>query len=288
MKRNIKLFEEFINQIPKVGRFHGRIDKSKLSRNSDGTYDYDGHLNFSNMRLKSLNEIPIRFKNVNGNFDCNDNYLVSLEGAPETVKGDFHCHYNNLVSLEGAPREVQGDFDCGNNQLESLEGTPNTINGHLWCGYNKLESLKGAPEEIQGGFHCHNNQLQSLEGAPREVQGDFICYNNKLVTLEGAPSIIKVDFWCYRNNLISDKHLSKVNGNFDSYPNPLGKTKGVIESISKMSNETQMKQLNFLGKVDIKAYDIFLEILEELGVDVSVRKELANISKSSGLDDIGF
>ena len=141
MRRNIKLFEEF-SDIPNLGIFYSRINTSKLSKNNDDTYDYDGSLNFSSMGLKSLTEIPIKFK--------------------------------------------------------------------------------------------------------------------------------------------------IVNGNFDSDPNPFKKTDGTVKSISKMSYETQMKQLNFLGKVDIKAYDIFLEILEELGVNVSLRKELSNISKTSGLDDIGF
>jgi hypothetical protein len=147
--------------------------------------------------------------------------------------------------------------------------------------------LEGAPAIIKGGFNCFTNQLVSLEGAPEIIQGRFDCGNNKLVTLEGAPIEVHGSFICYDNNLLSDKHLSKVNGNFDSGRNPFRKTKNVIESISKMSYETQIKQLNFLGKIDIKAYDIFLEILEELGVNVSLRKELAALSKS-GLDDIGF
>jgi hypothetical protein len=209
----------------KLGRFLHKIEVSKLSKNLDGTYDYDGDLNFTSMKFKSFFEIPIRFRNVNGSFDCAYNQLESLEGAPEKIHGKFNCNFNQLVNLEGAPNI------------------------------------------IQGSFYCNDNRLVNLKGAPKEVHGNFSCYNN---------------------NLLSDKHLSKVNGNFDSDPNPFKKTENVIESISKMSYETQIRQLNFLGKVDIKAYDIFLEILEELGVNVSLRKELSSISKASGLDDIGF
>jgi hypothetical protein len=224
MARAIKLFEDF-EKIPSIRRFHETICIFKLSRNDDGTYDYDGDLDFERMGLKSLTEIPLKIKNVNGRFNCSYNELVSLEGAPEIVQGNFDCYSNKLVSLEGAPDTIKGNFDC---------------------------------------------------------------YSNKLVSLEGAPDTIQGDFRCSDNNLLSDKHLSKVNGKVYCDKNLFKKTEKVIESISKMSYDTQMKQLNFLGKMDITAYDIFLEILEELGVDVSVRKELSNISKASGLDDIGF
>jgi hypothetical protein len=127
-----------------------------------------------------------------------------------------------------------------------------------------------------------------LEGAPREIGVGFDCSFNQLVSLEGAPEKVHGDFDCSFNNLLSNKHLSKVYGIFDSNQNPFKKTENTIESISKMSNKTQIKQLNFLGKLDKKSYDIFLEILVELGVDVSLRKELLNIFKASGLDDLGF
>jgi hypothetical protein len=233
-------------EIPNLESFSKRIDISKLSKNDDGTYDYNGDLDFSKMKLKSLTEIPIKFKNINGTFDCSRNQLVSLEVAPKEVHGYFNCSVNQLVTLEGAP------------------------------------------EIIQGSFYCYNNQLVTLEGGPIEVKGTFNCHFNQLVSLEGVPDTIQGNFLCYQNNLISDKHLSKVYGIFDSDPNPFKKTKEHVKIISEMSYDIRMKQLNFLGNVDIKGYNIFLEILEELGVNVSLRKELSNISKSSGLDDIGF
>jgi hypothetical protein len=38
---------------------------------------------------------------VGENFDCRNNKLTSLEGAPEVVGGSFDCRNNNLTSLEG-------------------------------------------------------------------------------------------------------------------------------------------------------------------------------------------
>ena len=39
----------------------------------------------------------------NGSFNCANNKLTSLEGAPREVGGSFYCYNNNLTSLEGLP-----------------------------------------------------------------------------------------------------------------------------------------------------------------------------------------
>jgi len=60
------------------------------------------------LNLKTL--YPLQFEEVKGHFNCNDNELTSLEGAPRVVKGDFDCERNRLTSLKGAPLKVEGDF----------------------------------------------------------------------------------------------------------------------------------------------------------------------------------
>jgi hypothetical protein len=42
------------------------------------------------------------------------------------VGGKFNCSDNQLTSLQGAPREVNGSFQCSDNKLlKSLEGIGN-------------------------------------------------------------------------------------------------------------------------------------------------------------------
>ena len=89
--------------------------------NEDGSIDVDGDVDLSNRKLI---ELPLKFRNVNGNFYCSGNKLTSLEGAPSSVGGDFNCSSNELTSLEGGPSSVGGDFICHNNQLITLEGFP--------------------------------------------------------------------------------------------------------------------------------------------------------------------
>jgi hypothetical protein len=120
--------------------------------NPDGTVDITGNCILKQDR--KINQLPVKFGKVSGNFNCNDNQLTTLIRAPQSVNGAFSCRNNQLISLEGAPQAVGGSF---------------------YCGYNQLTSLIGAPQSVGGGFYCHNNQLISLEGLPQSVGGWFYC-----------------------------------------------------------------------------------------------------------------
>ena len=102
----------------------------KYTINDDGSIDVKGSVN---VNIKNIAKIPFKFGIVSGNFNCSDNQLTSLLGAPKTVGGSFYCSNNQLTSLEGAPNSVGGDFYCSNNQLTSLEGAPNIVGGNFYC-----------------------------------------------------------------------------------------------------------------------------------------------------------
>lgn len=61
---------------------------------------------------------------VEGNFNCTENFLRDLCGAPASVGGDFFCDDNALTSLKGGPVIVGGVFSCTANPLETLSGYP--------------------------------------------------------------------------------------------------------------------------------------------------------------------
>jgi len=156
------------------------------TKNADGTYSSEGDVDLSSW---ALDKLPVKFKEVGGNFFCYDNNLTTLEGAPEEVGGNFSCGYNNLTSLKGAPKIVKGYFSCYNNQLTTLEGSP---------------------EEIGDSFICNNNQLTTLEGGPKKVGGDFYCHRNKLTTLEGAPETLGGGYLVCSHNPVSQEELKKT------------------------------------------------------------------------------
>ena len=56
--------------------------------------DVDGDVDLSN---KELGKLPFNFGKVSGYFDCSDNQLETLEGAPKIVKGKILVD-DNLIS----------------------------------------------------------------------------------------------------------------------------------------------------------------------------------------------
>jgi hypothetical protein len=180
--KGYKIFESLEQKDNKFWTFRGGIHKlckdyniSNYTINDDGSIDVRGNVVLANLRLTKL---PLKFRNVSGDFSCGDNQLRTLEGCPQSVGGDFFCYNNQLTTLEGAPQSVGGNFFCYNNQLKTLEGAPQSVGGRFSCRDNQLTTLEGTPQSVGGDFYCGNNQLKTLEGGPQSVGGDFSCHNN--------------------------------------------------------------------------------------------------------------
>lgn len=90
----------------------------------DGKVNVDGNVRLSE---KGLTKLPVNFGVVTGYFDCYNNQLTTLEGAPNSVGGNFNCSNNQLTTLEGAPDIVGGNFYCYKNQLTTLDGSPSKV-----------------------------------------------------------------------------------------------------------------------------------------------------------------
>ena len=172
-----------------------------------GLIDVKGGFNCSQQSLTDFK--GVKFGIVDHSFDCSDNALTSLMGAPHEVDDSFYCSENQLTSLVGAPLKVGGYFYCYDNALTSLAGSPQSVRS-FHCENNRLTSLVGAPREVSGSFVCQNNHLTSLVGAPLKVGGSFFdCQNNHLTSLEGAPLKFGGIFYC-GNNPVSRETLKTI------------------------------------------------------------------------------
>ena len=67
-----------------------------------------GGVDLSCKGLKGV--LPVKFRDVSGNFNCSHNYLTSLEGCPVHNVTDFSCNSNKLTSLKGCPVVIDGSF----------------------------------------------------------------------------------------------------------------------------------------------------------------------------------
>lgn len=74
-----------------IKKWLDRVKIKNYTINDDFTVDVDSDVVFTYMHLP---EIRVQFGVINGNFNCSDNDLTSLKGAPLEIHGDFHCERN--------------------------------------------------------------------------------------------------------------------------------------------------------------------------------------------------
>jgi len=133
--------------------------------NNDGSIDVNGDVDIS---FKDLERIPINFRNVTGEFHCDNNKLTTLEGSPIHVGKGFNCSSDNktsnrLKNLIGAPEYVGGDFDCAYSGIKSLVGSPKYVGGVFYCDSNELSNFEGLENsKLIGKFLCVGNRIQEL------------------------------------------------------------------------------------------------------------------------------
>lgn len=179
--------KEITNNLKKLGIFEDK--RIQVTINKDNTVDIKGDVMIV---PKNIEESPVTFNKINGNFTWHYGKLKSLKGFPKEVYGNLSIVNNNITTLEGSPVEkVTGTFNCSNNKLKNLKGSPKECGEFIAinCG---LESLEGSPETITNSFIVSNNELTSLEGGPKKVGKGYDCTSNKLKSLEGIPIGCKV------------------------------------------------------------------------------------------------
>ena len=151
----------------------------KYTINKDGSID----VHQSVYIIGDYTKIPIKFNIVNGNFDCSDNNLKTLENAPNEVYGNVILNGNQLTNLIGCPSIITGDLYVLMNDLRSLEGAPEKCEDFVISNNVNLKSLKYSPT-IVNDYYCVNCNIENLYGISKDINDLFIDFNN-LYTLIG-------------------------------------------------------------------------------------------------------
>jgi hypothetical protein len=203
------------DQKEKIKSFLSSIDVDRYKINDDYTVDV---IEDVEIRM-SLDNLPVKFDCVMGDFDVSTCGLLTLQGCPEVVGGNFLCTNNMLDDLRMGPKEVGGNYDVRQSTLKSLEGAPEKIKGDFLCGFNDLKNLKGGPRIVDGSYFVEYCLLTSLEGSPDMLVGDFNCSYNLLEDLKDGPDGINGTYDCSNNDILSLKNgpdmvgIFKCNGN---------------------------------------------------------------------------
>ena len=95
----------------------------------DGKFDVDGDVKL----MRTVEQMRVSFGTVTGNFDCSNQGLRVLYGAPRQVGGTFSCSNNSLSSLMGGPIEVAGSYEVNRCRLSSMNGIAQKIGRSLIC-----------------------------------------------------------------------------------------------------------------------------------------------------------
>ena len=173
----------------------------------DCVVNVEGNVDLDN---KGLDEIPVKFGVVTGDFGCAFNHLKTLHGAPHRVEGNFYCSNNRALNLLGAPEIVLGEFRCAECNLESLAGSPKKVGKDFRCNDNQLKSLRGAPTEVGGTFFASHNALKNLEGSPEQIGQAYCVSFNELRSLKGAPRKVGGNFVVSFNQLPDFESVKSV------------------------------------------------------------------------------
>jgi hypothetical protein len=207
-----------------IKSFLTKVDIFKYKINNDYSIDV-----IQDVKIRMpMDNLPVQFDYIVGNFDISSCGLINLQGCPEVVEGNFICTNNRLSdlrmgpttvggnydvrqcslgSLKGAPEKIKKDFLASQNNLNDLIGGPKIVDGSYYVDNCLLVSLEGSPDVLGGHFNCSFNLLDNLKGGPNGINGTYDCSNNDIKTLKDGPSLVGV-FKCNGNRKLRDLHLA--------------------------------------------------------------------------------
>ncbi len=119
--------------------------------NDDLTVDVDDNVI---LYLIPMDELPIQFGFVKGDFILGENGLTTLKGVPSTVGGDFICGGNEIEDLEHLPKTISSRIILLNNKISSYTSSLKNANNIIWIS----EPMPGLSylEIDENGYYKYN------------------------------------------------------------------------------------------------------------------------------------
>jgi hypothetical protein len=121
-----------MSMLPSKDEISKWCDKQRIENytiNDDLTIDVDDSVI---LYLVLMEELPVQFKEVSGDFILGQNGLKTLKGAPLKVGGDFICSGNFIKDLDFLPIDIDERIILLNNGLESFTSPLEHANNIIW------------------------------------------------------------------------------------------------------------------------------------------------------------
>lgn len=239
--------------------------------NSNPVHNTQSHI-YSHIYKGMHGAVHSHIQRVGKSFNCANNFLKDLIGAPLEIGESLHCHNNCLHSLQGAPKTVPLDFTCYNNKLKTLRFAPQAVGGNCELEINRITSLEFGPV-VGGDYNVSGNCLTSLQYVQKDIKGFFACIYNQLKTLEHCPKTIGHDFLASNNRLETLAYLPEH-----------------VEGIIRLSNNPKLQELQ--NETDFQTLRLPIRIAKEhqeledkfawIGISCSVEKNEENDKETMG------
>lgn len=141
--------------------------------------------------LKTKNEIQawldsnnIKDYNIREDLTIDVNRVVKLDTKKiirlpvkfNQINGDFNIYANELITLEGCPNVVIGSFAVNGNKINSLIYSPDYVSGNYHCGFNEIKNLFELKTQIGGTFYCDNNPIENLDDLKTDINKNVYFY----------------------------------------------------------------------------------------------------------------
>lgn len=149
--------------------------------------DVDGDVNLSDKGIKNM---PIKFREVKGNFNISVNRLETLENMPIRVGGDFDVSTNLLKSLIGCPNDIGGDLDATKNNIKDTNGIGD-VSGKILLDSNVKSIKESVDSDEEEYLVIVYLDITNIPNQNMDIKDDTILLSTK--TLADAKKL-KKDF----------------------------------------------------------------------------------------------
>lgn len=165
--------------------------------NDDLTIDVDGDVYLDN---EGFTKLPVRFRNVSGDFDCSSNSLTDFEGCPITVGGAFNGKDNNVNTLKFFPNEIAETIDLSDNKICNIDNdyllsNDSWLEEFLSCDFsdNPLQKLLSYLRNILYQENKEDDDFKSIYDRLHEFE---VIKDNRidLLSMENLYNFYNIDF----------------------------------------------------------------------------------------------
>ena len=187
--------QKILDTVKSIGDFFGISDQDyQIDVTDNGTvniscpelsqqHSYSRYYHVS----ANMSKLPIKFGKVDISFLVTNCGLTTLENCPDIINGSFDCSDNPLTSLIGAPQIVTDHCDMANCGIKSCHGIPKNAKSYNLKN-NEIESLEGLHSNQCEYIDLQGNRLDNLQHCPNTAYLFIQHQKQPIKSLEGIPS----------------------------------------------------------------------------------------------------